>query len=80
MYIQYIYIYIYICIYVYNIYTYSLLADLYLKEMDSHQYLHTSSCHPYHCLKSVLYSQALRLNGICLNSTFYDNRFNQLER
>ena len=48
--------------------------------MDSHQYLHNSSCHPYHCLKSVLYSQALRLNGICLNSTFYDNRFNQLEK
>ena len=48
--------------------------------MDSHQYLHTSLCHPYHCLKSVLYSQALRLSGICLKSAFYENRFNQLEK
>ena len=56
-------------------------ADLYVKEMDSHQYLHPSSCHPYHCVKSILYSQAfLRLDRICSNNIFYDNRCNQLEK
>ena len=27
-------------------------ADLYVKSADSHQYLFSSSCHPFHC-KSV---------------------------
>ena len=31
--------------------------DLYVKETDSHQYLHPSSCHPYHCIKLIPYSQ-----------------------
>ena len=26
-------------------------ADLYVKPTESHQYLHSSSCHPYHCKK-----------------------------
>ena len=55
-------------------------TDLYVKETDSHQYLHPSSCHPYHCVKSIPYSQALRLNQICSNNIFYDNRCNQLEK
>ena len=54
-------------------------TDLYVKETDSHQYLHPSSCHPYHCVKSIPYSQALRLNRICSNNIFYDNRCNQLK-
>ena len=28
-------------------------TDLYVKPTDSHQYLHSSSCHPYHCNKSI---------------------------
>ena len=40
-------------------------TDLYVKATDSHQYLHSSSCHPYHCKKGIPYSQALRLNKIC---------------
>ena len=55
-------------------------TDLYVKERDSHQYLQPSSCHPYHCVKSVPYSQALRLNRVCSNNIFYDNRRNQLEK
>ena len=47
-------------------------TDLYVKETDSHQYLHPSSCQPYHCVKSIPYSQALRLNRICSNIIFYD--------
>ena len=26
-------------------------TDLYVKPIDTHQYLHSSSCHPYHCKK-----------------------------
>ena len=40
-------------------------TDLYVKATDSHQYLHSSSCHPYHCKKRIPYNQALRLNRIC---------------
>ena len=47
-------------------------ADLYVKETDSHQYLHPLSFQPYHCVKSIPYSQALRLNRICSNNIFYD--------
>ena len=55
-------------------------TDLYVKETNSHQYLHPSSCHPYHWVKSIPYSQALRLNQICSNNIFYDNRCNQSEK
>ena len=54
--------------------------DLYVKEKNSHQCLHPSSCHPYHCVKSIPYSQASRLNRICSKNIFYDNRCNQLEK
>ena len=40
-------------------------TDLYVKTTDSHQYLHSSSSHPYHCKMGIPYSQALRLNRIC---------------
>ena len=39
-------------------------TDLYVKPTDSHQYLQSSSCHPFHCKKGIPYSQALRLNRI----------------
>ena len=28
-------------------------TDLYVKPSDTHQYLHSSSCHPYHCKKGI---------------------------
>ena len=40
-------------------------TDLYVKPTDTHQYLHSSSRHPYHCKKGIPYSQMLRLNRIC---------------
>ena len=56
-------------------------TDLYVKETDSHQYLlHSSSCHPYHCVMRFLIVKPLRLNRICSNNIFYDNRYNQLEK
>ena len=47
--------------------------------MYTHQYLDSSSCHPYHCKKSIRYSQALRLHRICSNDAFFDQRCNELE-
>ena len=36
-------------------------TNLYVKPTDSHQYLLSSSCHPFYCKKGILYSQTLRL-------------------
>ena len=55
-------------------------TDLYAKPTDTHQYLHSSSCHPYHCKKGIPYSQTLRLNRICSDSRSFDRRCNDLER
>ena len=55
-------------------------TDLYVKPTDTHQYLHSSSCHPYHCRKGIRYSQTLCLNRICSDSTSFDGRCNDLER
>jgi hypothetical protein len=43
--------------------------DLYSKPTDTHQYLHSSSCHPRHCKTGIAYSQALRLRRICSNDS-----------
>ena len=55
-------------------------TDLYVKPTDSHQYLHSSSCHPYHCKKGIPYSQALLLNRICSDPSSFDKRCNDLEK
>ena len=31
-------------------------TDLYVKPTDTHQFLHPSSCHPYHCKKAIPFS------------------------
>ena len=56
-----------------------IITDLYVKPTDTHEYLDSSSCHPYHCKKSIPYSQARRLNSICSNDAFFDQRCNELE-
>ena len=55
-------------------------TDLFVKPTDSHQYLQSSSCHPFHCKKGIPYSQALRLNHICSETNSFDKRCNDLER
>ena len=55
-------------------------TNLYVKPTGSHQYLQSSSCHPFHCKKGIPYSQALRLNHICSETNSFDKRFNDLER
>ena len=37
------------------------------------------SYHPYHCSKSIRYSQALRINWICSETVLFDLRCNELE-
>ena len=56
-----------------------LITDLYIKSTDTHQYLHASSCHVFHSKRSIPYSQALRLNRICSENSFFDKRCNDLE-
>ena len=56
-----------------------LITDLQVKQTDSHHYLDPSSCHPYHCTKSIPYSQALRINRICLENISFDLGCNELE-
>ena len=34
----------------------TLVTDLYTKPTDTHQYLHSTSCHPYYCKRSIPYS------------------------
>ena len=41
-----------------------LSTNLFTKDTDSHQYLHTTSCHPYSCKKSILYGQTIRIKRI----------------
>ena len=55
------------------------MTDLYIKPTDTHQYLHASSCHVFHSKKSIPYSQALRLNRICSENSFFNKRCNDLD-
>ena len=54
--------------------------DLHIKSTDTHQFLDSTSCHPYHCKKSIPYSQALRYNKICSDNKKFDQRCNDLEK
>ncbi len=50
----------------------NLIADLYCKPTDSHNYLYYSSAHPRTCKDSIPYSQFLRVRRICTkNADFY---------
>ena len=40
-------------------------TDLCVKDTDRHQHLHYTSAHPYHTKKPVVFSQVLRLSGLC---------------
>ena len=40
-------------------------TDLYVKLTDRHQFLHYTSSHPDHSKRSIVFSQALRVSGIC---------------
>ena len=55
------------------------ITDLYMKPTDTHRYLHASSCHVSHCKKSIPFSEALRLNRICSENSFFDRRCDELD-
>ena len=57
-----------------------IITEFYVKLTDTHQYfIDSSSCHPYHCKKSIPYSNVLHLNRIRSNNAFFDRRCNDLE-
>ena len=55
-------------------------TDLHIKPTDIHQSLDSTSCHPYHCKKSIPDSQALQYNRICSDNEKFDQRCNDLEK
>ena len=55
-------------------------TNLYVKPTDNHHYLHSSSCHPYHCKKGIPYSQALPLNRFFSDPISFDRRCDDLEK
>lgn len=55
-----------------------LKTDVLIKPTDSHQYLHSSSCHPGACKRSIPFAQALRLRRICSKSCYFEKRAEEL--
>ena len=55
-------------------------TDLSVKPTYIHQYIHSASCHPYHCKKEITYSQTLCLNRISSDPNSFDRRCNDLEK
>ena len=50
-------------------------TDLYVKPADSQQYLHSFSCHPYHCKREF---HTANLNSICSDPNSFDRKCNDL--
>jgi hypothetical protein len=48
------------------------------KPTDTKQYLSPSSCHPPHIIKSIPYSQALRIKRICTDNSTFENELENL--
>ena len=53
-------------------------TDLFVKDTDTHQFLHFSSCHPFHTKKGIPYSQAVRMRRICSRDEFFEKRSSDL--
>ena len=60
------------------LYNNSIATNLHVKSTDTHQYLLSSSCHPNHIKKSIPYSFALRICGICSTDDNFKQRTNEL--
>ncbi|KAJ7320400.1 hypothetical protein JRQ81_019911, partial [Phrynocephalus forsythii] len=54
-------------------------TTLYRKPTDRYTYLHSSSFHPEHTTKSIVYSQALRYNHICSDPQDRDAKLGDLQ-
>ena len=55
-------------------------TDLHIKPADTHQFIDSTSCHTYHCKKSIPYSQALPYNRICSKKKKSDQQWYDLEK
>ncbi|XP_044184248.1 uncharacterized protein LOC122964605 [Acropora millepora] len=55
-------------------------TDVFIKPTDSHQYLHSSSCHPGACKRSIPFAQAMRLRRICSKSAYFEKRAGEIVR
>jgi len=54
-----------------------LSTDVYQKPTDTHNYLHNNSSHPPHCMKSIPYSQFLRLKRLVSDPLVLKKRINE---
>ena len=57
----------------------SLITDLYTEPTDTHQYLHSASCHPRHFKNGIAYSQALRFRRIYSNDSDFSHHTHNLK-
>ena len=53
-------------------------TDLFVKSTDTHQYLHSKSCHRFHTKAGIPYGQALRLRRIVSNEAKFESRCSDL--
>ena len=53
-------------------------TDLHVKDTDTHQYLHATSCHSLCCKTAIPLSQALRLKRICSTNEYFEKRTQEL--
>ena len=58
----------------------TLSTDLYVKDTDTHQFLHFDSCHPFHTKRGIPYGQALRIRRICSKDDFFERRMVDLKQ
>ncbi len=56
-----------------------LSTDVFVKPTDAHSYLNYHSCHPPHIVRSIPYSQALRVCRICSTTEYRDQRLADLK-
>ena len=56
-----------------------LCSSLYTKPTDTHQYLHSTSCHRAVCKNSIAYGQAIRLKIICSDENDLQRKLVSLE-
>ena len=54
--------------------------DVFIKPTDTHQYLHSSSCHPGACKRSIPFAQAMQLRRICSKSSYVEKGAGELVR
>ena len=57
-----------------------LKTDLFVKPLDTQQFLDPTSSHPYHCKKGIPYSETLKLNRIYSDNENFDKRCDDLEK